>query len=281
MNNIKKIINLANNIANCKNLKNNFAKLAVLFKEEYAFNQEIAVLKAIYNLTKDSKKLEEIGDIYANELNIKEAAQEYYNKYLQVTDTEFYKKYVSANDIKTKEEICIPQDLQERLDCYNVFIEIIVFLHGRKFYQEILNLKDDFFKLEEFVATWLVENEYSNLDELEKINDKKNYLSCVLSNTGNHNDINRFAIELNPKNEAGYLNIIDDLVYYKNYKQALDMYNSEYVKMFPENKYFDNIVDLCWFLSDKLYRIGQYFNAIERQKFAIDIELENREKSNA
>ena len=280
MSNIKKIINLANNISIGKNTKNIFFKLAELFKQECAYKQEVVTLEAIFNITKDAKILEEIGDIFAKNLEIKEAAEEYYNRYLEQTDKKFYDKYASINDIKIQNSVPMPSELQEKLDRYFVYAEILSFLHGRKYYQEILDLKQGLFDLEEDAATYLVENEYPDLEPSEQLTDKKNYLSCILSNTGSHNDINRFAIELNPQNIAGYLNIIDDLVYYKNYEQALNVYNNEFVKAFPQEKPFASIVDLCWFLSDKLYAIGQYFNALERQKFAIDIELRNRESAN-
>ena len=92
MSNIKKIINLANNISIGKNTKNNFFKLAELFKQECANKQEVAVLEAIFNITKDAKFLEEIGDIFAKNLEIKEAAEEYYNRYLEQNDKKFYDK---------------------------------------------------------------------------------------------------------------------------------------------------------------------------------------------
>lgn len=280
MSNIKRIINIANNLVAGHNIKGNLIKLAEIFKEECAYKQEVVVLEAIFNITKEVKRLEEIGDIYAEKLEIKKSAEEYYNRYLEQVDKTFYDKYASIKDIEISLSTPTPVDLQGKLDRFLVYAEILSFLHGRTYYQEILDLKQGLFDLEEEVATYLVENEYPDLEPSEQLIGKKNYLSCILSNTGNHNDINRFAIELNPQNEAGYLNIMDDLVYYKNYEQALNVYNNEYVKAFPRNKKFSSVVDLCWFLSDKLYAIGQYFNALERQKFAIDIELENRECAN-
>ena len=89
----------------------------------------------------------------------------------------------------------------------------------------------------------------------------------------NHNDINKLAIKFNPQNEAPYLNIIDDLVIYNNYSQASEFYNNEYLNYFPENTEINSIIDLCWFLSDKYSTIGEYYNAVERQKKAIELEL--------
>lgn len=277
---IKKIISLARNLVSGKNSKNCFLKLADIFDEECAYIQRIVVLEAIFNTTNDVKKLEEIGDIYAFKLKFEDGARKYYNKYLQASDNEFFTKYSNIADIETLNNTSLPRILQNKLDRYFVYVEIIRFLQERKFYREILDLKQGLKDIEEEIGSYLVQKEYSDLGPWNSLTDKKCYLSFILSNTDHHNDINRFAIELNSQNEAAYLNIIDDLVYYKNYEQALSMYNNEYVKAFPQEKPFTNIVDLCWFLSDRLYSIGQYFNAIERQKIAIDIELKNRECTN-
>ena len=114
---------------------------------------------------------------------------------------------------------------------------------------------------------------FSDFSTLEDKKQSDIYISTQLARTSNHNDINRLAIKFNPQNEAPYLNIIDDLVEYNNYNQALDFYNNDYCAMFPDNRRIDSIVGLCWFLSDKYSAIGEYYNAVQRQKKAIELEL--------
>ena len=133
-------------------------------------------------------------------------------------------------------------------------------------YQEILSLVNNLDIIQENINTYLMHNFIRNSEPLENIDDIKKHLSFLFAKVTNHNDINKLAIKFNPQNEAPYLNIIDDLVIYNNYSQALEFYNNEYLNYFPENTEINSIIDLCWFLSDKYSTIGEYYNAVERQK---------------
>ena len=280
---IKNLIKYANNIVKEKNLLETYQELIEIFNEECAYQASIRALDAAFFETGDVNILDTIGDIYKNKLNNMPEAENYFNKFLYLRNKDFYDKHSKMQNAIA--DFQIPYDINLVISRYRLVTEILSFLHGRKYYQEILNFKNNLKELYEKILDFIDEYDFSNSvnsnkrDAFELLKRVRSQFACTLANTENNNDINRMAIELHTENEGAYLNIIDTLVMNSDYEQALEIYNNEYIKVFTNNKPLEKIPQLCWFLSDKLYHIGQYFNAVERQKLAIDIELESRENN--
>ena len=101
---------------------------------------------------------------------------------------------------------------------------------------------------------------------------RKHQVSYALAFTEHHNDINRLAIRYNPDNVAPYLLIIEDLLTYGNYADALNFYNDVYCEKFTNEKKFVKEVDVIWFMADKLKAVGDFYESVMWQKMAIDYE---------
>ncbi|MBR6127355.1 hypothetical protein IKQ21_06690, partial [bacterium] len=122
------------------------------------------------------------------------------------------------------------------------------------------------------LVEYIEKNNLNLENSLIDLNTIHETVSSKLSEVKHHNDINKFAIELNPKNELAYINIADDYIEYNNYDTALQFYNDEY-KLAFELDSKNSIVDLCWFIGDKHRCYNDIFNAVKRQQDAVNLEL--------
>ena len=93
-----------------------------------------------------------------------------------------------------------------------------------------------------------------------------------MSQTVHHNDINYLAIKFNPNNEQAYINILDDLLTYKNYEEALSFYNSKYAQVFNKQQ-VTNIIPICWQMVDIFDKNLNFYKSLFYQKLALEIEL--------
>lgn len=281
---INTLVKHIENIVSNKNLLSTYENLLSVFAEEVAYLNKIKVLETLFYFNNDANVYELIGDIYKYNLNNNLEAEKYYNKYLYFKNKDFYDKHQ-----KNKKDIydsSIPIEISKNISRLSIVASILSFFHSRHFYQEILINKENFHNLYQELINIINDYDCNLFKELNKnnainaLNNIKKELSYVLSNTESHNDINRFAIELYSKNENAYLNIIEDLFIHTNYEEALRVYNNEYIKAFPINNPIEKPAGLSWFLSDKLFFLGQIFNSVEKQKLAIELELKSMENNN-
>lgn len=252
-----------------------YVQMVPLFQNASLFHEQAGLLEKIYNITLCPNLFEQIGDIMLNKLNNPDVAKIAYSKYLSLDKPEFYSKYINIIDknFALPDEEDIDRDLLKLTDKYTVIVYMMVYLYTYKKYSEIIEFTKYTDYLQSIIDDYTVQNPPENLTPLDDIKNSKEHVSFILSKIKNHNDINRLAIKFNPQNETAYLNIIDDMIVYNNHEQALDFYNFEYCQAFPNNKQYNSIIDLCWFMSDKYSAIGEYYNSLMRQKKAIELEL--------
>ena len=266
---------IAQKLAGEENCIELYKTLIPIFEDAELYQEQAGLLEKIYNITKEPELYREIGDIMLDKIGKNDIAKNAYNKYLSLTKPEFFNKYISIIDpgYNQVDEEGLDFKLLSLIDRYNAVIYIMVYFFQRQMYADILEISPCIDIINQQIDEHLNTVGITDFSTLEDKKQSDIYISTQLARTSNHNDINRLAIKFNPQNEAPYLNIIDDLVEYNNYNQALDFYNNDYCAMFPDNRRIDSIVGLCWFLSDKYSAIGEYYNAVQRQKKAIELEL--------
>ena len=81
------------------------------------------------------------------------------------------------------------------------------------------------------------------------------------------------AIRLFNNNQRAYINIIGDLITYKNYKLAIDFYNNEYASLYNTPTMYA-CSDLCWLISDFYRDKFEFYKAIKYQKLALEMDCD-------
>lgn len=274
------LANSVDNLINGNDIIETYESLAKLFDETGMYQEEAGILEKIYNLTNDCSYFISIGDIFAQKMENYDFAQKLYEIYLSKAHPKFYEKYsyvldklgMSGHNPNEIEEI--KTEANYLADRYVAGIYILVLLNQRKEYDTILECAE---KLKIFEME--INSKYKdNTDCLNDIIDAKNFLAGELANVKHHNDLNGLAMYLNPDYEVPYLNIIDDLLTYENYSDALSFYNNIYAVKFDHSQK-DSSIDLCWFMSDRYNAYGQAFDAVRFQQKAIELELSTKEEN--
>lgn len=268
----EKFINYANDLADNKNVISVYKKLVPTFKKAGLYVQEASVLEKIYYINKDYNLYKTIGDIYLEKIGNYSVARIAYNNYFKEKDAEFFYKYIKAFDIDTEDNGDLDNTAVLISDKYCCIGYMIIYCYKRKEYDYVLKLGTYLRTVRSELISYIENN---NLDVEEYLNDVKiinELISSELAKIEHHNDINRFAIELNPKNERAYVNVTDDYIEYKNYDNALLFYNNEYREVFDLPELL-SIVDVCWHISDRHRGYDNIFLAVKRQQDAVNIEL--------
>lgn len=146
--------------------------------------------------------------------------------------------------------------------------------HQKNDLELVLELSKYLFEIKSQIDIYVQENNITESRELLSIKEDDSAVSNVLSQTKHHNDINKLAIVLNKYNEKAYLNIIDDLLVYKNFQNALDFYNNEYAPAFSK-PLIHSASELCWFMSNNYSNKLEFYETLYFQKLAIELELKN------
>ena len=256
-----------------------YDSLAKLFKKEKMYHEYASCLEKMWHKNKKPELCLEIGNIFREKLQNSYVAKIAYNRYLYQVDPNFCKTYIN-NLIDLGYEGFSLEDLTENCDSpivdycdkYNAIVHILIYLLNQEKYAELLELGQylDVFaeKIEDFYAQ---NPNYDKCYDSDRINANR-HLADLLSKVQHHNDINKFAIKLFPDIDTPYINIIADLIIYKNYDDAINFYNNNYCKAF-EKEQTTSIIDLCWKISDIYRDKFIFFEAVRFQQIALEIEL--------
>lgn len=274
------LINSLNKLLDGQDILETYTFLVKVFEETGMYQEQAGVLEKICNITKDYSLLLAIADIFAEKIQNYAFAQKLYEIYLSKAQPVFYQKYSYVLDklgmsLKGNSEFQDERNiLLELSDRCVAGIYIMVLLTQRKEYDVLVECG---FKIKCFENYIKEESKkYEDTSCLNDIIDAKKHLSRELSKIDHHNDANGLAIDLDPEYEAPYLNIIEDLLTYKNYNEAIDFYNNVYAPKFNQESK-SSYIDLHWFISDKYGAYGQPYNAVKFQQMAIELELGKRE----
>ena len=269
----EKFMQFAKRIAENNDVIAVYKELDKIFKNARMYREQAGLLEKIYNINKDFRLYEKIGDIYSEKLDNNYLAQIAYNNYFVEFAPDFCRKYTKAFDISIEED---SDDMDKSAtlisDRYCCICYLLIYFYNRKEYQAILELKQYLNIIKKELLSYIEEKDLNSDNYLKDIVVMENFLSDKFVKIKHHNDINKFAIELNPKNEMAYINIIDDYIEYKNYDSAIEFYNNQYAKTFNLS-HKESVADVCWYISDKHNEQEDFFNAVKRQQNAINLEL--------
>lgn len=265
-----------------KNVLPVYKNLCSDYEKKGYYKEYISGLEKIWHISKRPELLLQAGDTAAMYISDYNLAYYFYDLYFQYTNPALYSRFMFT--LKQKGYDGLPQDfdntcyfseLAKYTDRYIAIVEMLVYLHKETKYDEIIALKHYLNEILDQINEYSEKHPGDDYPFGSKVWETGNYLSGILSQTEHRNDINEFAIELNSKNERAYNNIIFDFLMYQNYAQALSFYNDRYCKEFDAGN-FDSVVNLCWNYSDKFAQQNDFFKAVQCQKIAIDIELDNK-----
>ena len=272
----KKYIDYATDLLNNNNVIEIIKDLKKIFAENGLYHEEGACLEKLFHITKSPELFLEIGDIFLNKVRNRDIANAAYNKYLYHTNKDFYLKY--ANNLKALGFNCadtenndenLPDELVQKCDKFDLIVYIMIFLHKNNDIESVLALIPVLGKLKEAVTDYNFIGDKSYLKDIEN---SEKHLSKILSKTKHHNDLNKFAVQLDRENKNAYINIIDDLITYKNYNEAYSYYNDIYCSVSNGVKK-QSIVDICWVLSDFYRDNYEFYDAVRLQKMALELDL--------
>ena len=269
-----KLIKYANDLITTDNVLPIYEDLVQIFDENDMFHEEGGCLERIWHITQDHNIYKQMGDIFLNKVRNRDIAFASYNKYLQFTQPEFYKNYAENLYKLGYENFKYEPDYEDYTrevinlcDRYHVIVYISMLLAEKQEYDAILEIADCLKKLK----TKIEELKICGNDDkatIEELKDSDNYLSYILSGVHNNNDINSFALELNPENEQAFINITEDFIMSDKKEEALDFYNNN-AENFNRQK-VEQPDGLCWAVSDYYRGCQEFYNAVLFQKYAIE-----------
>ena len=248
------------------------------------------ILLAKRFLTGDSKYLLQAAKICREKIPDASEALKYYIAYFQSFNTnefatliEMLSKEFENNSNIEKEEKYNPLDLVANIvetkspltDLYyrhSGIIYLIYFAFKENKFDVVSELKNYLNILKNQIEQFVIKTNNYTYKEIQLIQSDVQMLSKFLSTKQHHNDINYFAIELNQQNEQAYINIIDDLLTYNNYSDALSFYNNTYCTVFKKMQE-TNIINICWFLSNYFAKNFNFYKSLFYQKLALEQEL--------
>ena len=274
----KKFIDYAQKLLNTKDFVQIYSDLSELFDKQGLYHESGACLEKLWHVTQQPELYWKVGNIFSKKIGNPQVAFSAYNRYFQTASPSLWKEYTDVleklgyRDFYTD----LSQDNYSNkivilCDVLQVIIYMIISLNSEKDFDGIVSLIPYFEKAKDTIKEFEKTNTISN-DFYEENTSCENHLSELLSENYHRNDINRFAIKLNPKNQKAYINIIDDLLTYQKYPDAIRMYNSEYAPTFLKPN-AGRITDLCWMISDYYRDIFDFYKAVYFQKLALELEL--------
>lgn len=276
----KFLVELAKKLCTNKDVLSIYKKLADILEENNLYHEYGAVLEKIWHLTKEHELFKEIGDIFLYQVRNPKIAVNAYNKYLQLIMPDFYKSYATTlynlgySDFEYEyDDEDYTKELIDLCDRYNAIIYIMVCLFQNKKYQSVLDIEKYLYDIKNRLQAYNDNLSQDDLNTLQELDDSNRHLSELISQEEHHNDINMFAIRLFDNNQRAYINIIGDLLTYKNYKSAIDFYNNKYASLYNTQIMYESS-DLCWFVSDFYRDRFEFYKAIKYQKLALEIDCD-------
>jgi len=274
-----KFLEYAKRLENSERLVEVYEDLIKIFEENGMYQPQACCYEKLWNITQDHELLQKMGDVFHNKVRNKNAALASYNKYLQFTNPDFYYKYVNTlielghSDLDSSiDNNDYSRDIVRLCDNLDTVFYMILYLIKEKDLDGILQMTE---VLKEFKSKILFDYKFrqdNDMAMLDSMYNSQKFLSESLSEIKNHNDINRAAIYFDTKNKKAYMNILEDLITYKNYDEAINFYNKDFCRAFECNEK-TSIVDICWELSDFNRERGLFGDAVFFQKIAIECEL--------
>jgi len=257
-----------------------YSELAEYFEKVDFIVGKANILECIWRLTEDSNLLLEIGDIFFKTNNDTKIAYKFYREYFSSQNNEIFAKFLELHNRINNISITNDNDFllykkSELSFLYGKFVALIVilyFLHYKKEYQLLLEVEVYLDKIKNDIENFVCDTKNIDYIEIKQIQEDVKTLSETLSQTAHHNDINYLAIKFNPNNEQAYINILDDLLTYKNYEEALSFYNSKYAQIFNKQQ-VTSIIPICWQMVDIFDKNLNFYKSLSYQKLALEIEL--------
>ena len=261
--------------------------LKEIFCENGMFHEEGACLEKLFHITHEPELFRELGEIFQYKLRNFNVANAAYNQYLYHTDKAFFENYsknltsmgyshINAENQEEKN----PEDLILLCDKFDLIVFMMICLCRNKAYDEIIKLKEYLLQFKEQIISYKSDSEpdYGYMNDLENT---EKHLSEILSEVRNRNDINEFAIMLNPESKRAYINVLDDSITYKKYEDAIKFYNDVYCENYKLAS-CDSISKICWHVSDFYRDCYEFYDAVRLQKIALELDLNiSGEKCNA
>ena len=273
----EKLIALANDVCTARSILPALKDLVEIFDKLKMYNEECGTLERIWHKTQKHDLLQQMGDVYFSKIGDYNTAIIAYNRYLEFTQPDLFRKYAtSMYKAGYKKYDFDNEDYSRKIinltDRYNILLYIIASLYEMKDIDAVLSVKDLLFNVKkkiDKIYNKLTDGEKAYVEELDAGN---SYISGLFSNIKHHNDLNSFAIELDPKNEDAYINIMADHLTYGRKQEALEYYNKMYTANF-NYKPLDSVGNVAWILSNFYSKKHDFFEAVMMQKLALEIDM--------
>ncbi len=253
-----------------------YESLIKIFDENCLFHEEGACNEKLWHITQKPELYKKVGDVFANKVGNFEVAFHAYNRYIQFSDENFYRNYMRAvkklgYEYDKPDEDDYTLEIIKLCDAFDAIVYMMICLFRQKEYNAIFEMDKKLYemqcKINEYIAR------YPDIDSESYVNDNVysiKHLSQILSENKHHNDINLLAIKYDNTNKQAYINIIGDYITYKNYNEAIHFYNCTYSNIFSLSN-TNNIVDICWHVSDYYRDNFDFYNSVYFQKHALEI----------
>lgn len=272
---------IAEQIYNAPDPINFYFELVRYFEAEDFLIGKVNLLEYIWRLNNDNELLLEIGDIFFEFEKDSGSAYKYYYEYFKRKSEKGFSNFLNVYNQRNNITFCDEEmeflhensELTKLYGKFAVIIVILYYLHSKNEYQLLLDIEAYLDKIKSEIEEFVFNSCNTNYPELVQIQEDIKSMSEVLSQTAHHNDINYLAIKFNPKNEQAYINILDDLLTYKNYKEALSFYNNEYAPIFGKSPVQD-LIPVCWQFVEIFGKQYNFYKSVFYQKLALEFELE-------
>lgn len=274
----EKFKNLIERLVRKDNLESIYKELAEILDSLCLFHEEGACIEKLWHVTQNPDLYKDVADIFLYKVRNRNIAFEGYKRYLQYSQPEFYKSFsenltaLGYNNFEISDDDNYKREIIKLSDALDCTIYMMKALHKLKDYEGVLEMETYLNNFDEEIKKYVQSHPLEQNDCVQENENSKKHLSGVLAETLNHNDINKLATRLDPKNEKAYINILGDLITYGNFQQATEYYNNVYKNQFNKN-YTNNIANICWIISDFYRDRYEFFNAVQYQKIALEQEL--------
>ena len=276
----EKFIKYAETITSGKSMLSILKELRKICAKNNLFHEEGACLEKIYHITHEAKLYEEIGDIFLYKVRNREIANAAYNKFIYNINSEFFNKYIDNlialgfkydNNIQDND---LPNEINDLCDRFDVIVYMILCLLKHNDYEGVLILYNKFLTI---AKSKIIEYKDKHIGEnniyITMMENTERHLSEMLTQTNDNNEINILAINLLKTNIKAYMNILDNYITHKNYRQAIEFYLNNVCNRFHKCKKTDNIKEICWEISNFYKDNYKFYQAVKFQKIAIELEL--------
>jgi len=255
-------------------------RIRELCRDVGLYHEEGACVEKIWHITHETRLYEEVGDIFLYKVKNNYIANLAYNKFLYHSNPDFYMKYaenlacLNYHNIDTENaDEKLSEEIIDLCDRFDLIGFLMLYLHKREDLQGVLDLSVYLDNLKQKILEYSETHVEEETSYLEGMRDTEQHISQCLSKTKNNNSINNLAIKICSTNKNAYFNILDAYIAQKQYNNAIDYYNNICCPNFKLSTK-DNIIDICWAVSDFYRDVFEFYNAVRLQKLAMELEME-------